>query len=96
MTESTILKHGEDDRSDRILLMALEQNCFVCKHFHDDEHTCDAFPEGIPTVFLYLDEVHNQPYPGDHGIQFEPLEESEDNGRARGKGGRPRRLPRGT
>jgi hypothetical protein len=76
MTEGFILSHGEDERLDHILLMNLEQNCFVCKHMHDDLRTCEAYPDGIPTEFLYLDEVHNRPHPGDHGIQFEPVEEA--------------------
>lgn len=72
MTEVNILHHGEEERLDHIQLMELECSCFDCRHLHEDQRTCDAFPDGIPSVFLYLDEVHKKPYPGDHGIQFEP------------------------
>ena len=38
---------------------------------------CDAFPEGIPKK-IYLSIVyHLLPYPGDHGIQWEPTKDGE-------------------
>jgi len=70
-----ILAHGEAERSDKILLMDIEANCFECRHLHEDQDTCDAFPDGIPSIFLYLESVHNHPYPGDHGVMFEPIHE---------------------
>ena len=74
MTEANILKHGEDERLEHISLLKLEHSCFECKHFHDDQRTCDAFPDGIPSVLLFLDVVHDRTFPGDHGIHFEPIE----------------------
>lgn len=62
--------------------------CEKCKHLKDpDKQTCDAFPdlsspdgiydtEELPPIIP--DEIwegkndHKKPYPGDHGIQFEP------------------------
>ena len=52
-------------------------DCLICKHFHFDDNeknACDAFPEGIPIAILHSDVMHTEPYEGDHGIQFEPVE----------------------
>jgi len=52
--------------------------CLQCKHYDrtDDRETisCRAFPEGIPDLILYTGVIHTKPYPGDHGIRFEPIE----------------------
>lgn len=32
---------------------------------------CKAFPDGIPHEIAYGDNLHLEPFPGDHGIQFE-------------------------
>jgi hypothetical protein len=34
---------------------------------------CDAFPSGIPREILDGENTHHKPYPGDRGIQYEPL-----------------------
>lgn len=61
-----------------------EPRCSIrnCKHLigvkqDPDENeeservVCAAFPEGIPSVIAYGDELHLKPFPGDHGIQYE-------------------------
>lgn len=45
--------------------------CWKCSH-RTDVYTCKAFPTGIPTVILNGSVLHTSPYPGDHGIQFDP------------------------
>ena len=77
-TICSILAHDEDldERNERIYDMDVEENCFTCKHLRGDERSCDGFPDGIPSVFLYLDKVHNRPHTGDHGIRYEPIEET--------------------
>ena len=56
--------------------------CLPCKHFNrkayskSDEKTCEAFPDSIPDEIWRGDNDHKKPYPGDHGIQFEPIEKS--------------------
>jgi hypothetical protein len=49
--------------------------CLQCRHFIDDEEAliCRAFPKGIPKPIL-LGRDHTQPYPGDNGIRFEPIQ----------------------
>ncbi len=45
--------------------------CNKCKHRIPGEARCKAFPEGIPQEILSKRVSHREPYPGDHGIQFE-------------------------
>ena len=64
--------------------MLAEPNCYTrnCKHYlgvrwlGDEESTevnyCEAFPDGIPDEIAYGDNRHYSPYPGDHGVQYEP------------------------
>jgi hypothetical protein len=47
--------------------------CVYCKHLGPGG-LCPAFPEGIPDEINYNLHDHHQPFPGDHGIHFEPIE----------------------
>jgi hypothetical protein len=53
--------------------------CAYCRHFRPTSEGafCAAFPDGdgIPDAILYDGELHFDPYPGDHGIQFDPSDE---------------------
>jgi hypothetical protein len=64
----------------RIMILSTPPHgCVTCRHWQFENH-CAAFPlltetgelGGIPGDFRYADFRHTQPYPGDHGIQFEP------------------------
>lgn len=45
--------------------------CVSCRHNRLDG-TCRAFPARIPMLILTNEHDHRRPYPGDHGIQYEP------------------------
>lgn len=51
--------------------------CVYCRHLRVGEgRTCDAFPDhdSIPLEIWLAENDHRDPYPGDHGIQFEPVD----------------------
>lgn len=58
--------------------------CCRCRHFDTSDPSgparCKAFPDGdgIPAE-IFLNKVdHHDPFPGDHGVRFEPAEGAED------------------
>ena len=64
--------------------MPISGQCPSCIHFRpgntpQDRPTCAAFPRGIPTVILSGQHDHRTPYPGDHGIRYEPRPADEDD-----------------
>ena len=52
----------------------LLSECAICKHKHLGADSCRAFLGGIPPALLNGTAKHRQPYEGDNGIQFEPIE----------------------
>lgn len=53
----------------------IQSLCPQCKHKTLGKATCKAYPNGIPPEILTGQVLHNKPYRGDNGIQFEPLPE---------------------
>lgn len=47
--------------------------CSSCVHYQGD-YKCAAFDE-IPRVIWFGENDHREPYPGDNGIQYEPVKE---------------------
>ena len=62
--------------TDSGMIEAIYVPCDLCKHVREND-TCKAFPDGIPEDILTGEHDHTEPYPGDNGIQFEPIEEKE-------------------
>jgi len=66
----------------------IEPSCANCKH-RIGLLTCAAYPGGIPWPIQSGDVSHLVPLPGDNGIQFEPIADTEDDsddGRNRNQG----------
>jgi len=65
------------DGEDSLYEMTMISNvCTHCKHYNFDDvenHTCEAFPDGIPPDIWLGKNDHTKPYPGDHGIRFERI-----------------------
>jgi hypothetical protein len=58
-------------------MIAFPVQCQSCKHSRPDSgpgNVCAAFPDGIPTKIIASRHDHRKPYPGDHGIRYEPLD----------------------
>lgn len=55
--------------------------CLECKYLGETTDdfiaTCKAFPKGIPDEIFFEKIIHDKPYPGDNGIQFEPSVDKE-------------------
>jgi len=70
--------YGDDIIGDGTL--ELSEQCYFCQHFNiefksDEEINCAAFKSGIPEEILTGENDHTNPYKGDNGIQFEPIED---------------------
>ena len=50
--------------------------CTWCRHLRDSgvDRQCDAFPNGIPMAIWKGENDHRAQFPGDGGIQFEPID----------------------
>ena len=54
-------------------------DCVACRYFDTtvrDKNVCKAFPDGIPEKIASGEVGHTEPYPGDNGIQYEPIDEN--------------------
>lgn len=54
--------------------------CYKCKHFDIasvEVIRCAAFSDGIPFAIISSEHDHHSPYPGDNGIRFEPIPDTD-------------------
>ena len=49
--------------------------CLLCKNYRPNDlgRQCKAFV-AIPLPIWNAQTLHDRPYPGDHGVQFDPIE----------------------
>ena len=60
--------------------------CMWCKHYRWSSGAgCKAFPDGIPDEIWYSCNPHTEPLPGDHGVQFEPIDPPANPARVRSR-----------
>ena len=53
--------------------MHFSKICTHCSNMTDIVgRRCRAFPDGIPRPIWLGENNHKKPYPGDHGIRFDP------------------------
>ena len=59
--------------------MTIDPQCYRCRHLDREAAAslhvmrCTAFPDEIPHAIAGNKHDHRKPFPGDHGIRFEPL-----------------------
>ena len=58
--------------------MSTTTQCLDCKHYLG-LWECAAYPGGIPEKIRTAEHDHRDPYPGDNGIRFEPIDDEQDD-----------------
>lgn len=66
--------NGIDDRE--LSIPEYSEICTFCRH-NTGKRACSAFKGKIPMPIWMGTNDHTEPYPGDNGIRFEPLEDAE-------------------
>lgn len=72
---------------------ALDSQCQTCRWYHPAQATCEAFPEGVPTLILMGAYDHTYPY-ADEDLTYEPNLATRINSVVKGSKDQPR-IPKG-
>ena len=51
--------------------------CVTCKHYSGTGPSCEAY-DRIPIAIYAAVVDHRKPYPGDNGIQYEPIKDGDN------------------
>jgi len=63
--------------------LVIPKQCNQCKHLWDkvivvdNRFGCTAFPDGIPDAIYSGEHDHTQPFDGDNGIRFSPVQKKD-------------------
>jgi len=52
------------------------RQCQFCRHYWGARY-CEAYKEGIPEEVFLGEHDHTEPFPGDGGTRYEPIEQEE-------------------
>ena len=77
--KSVVELEGIDVNAPGVCVLPPTPKCYQCRHkigYYDAN--CHAFPMRIPDPIWLSKILHHEPYPGDNGLQFEPMPESEE------------------
>lgn len=67
---------SDDAQTGRIPVPPKFAGCWSCKHYNRRTMLhCTAYPDGIPLPIQTGFFDHRNPAPGDHGIQYEPVDD---------------------
>jgi hypothetical protein len=69
----TEIREKHKDTIERGALPMFSSVCTFCAHYQSGQK-CAAFPDRIPKQIWLGDDEHKNPYPGDNGIRFAPVQ----------------------